>query len=123
MKIRNSLVVAAVAALSVVALAGGLVMRANLVGTGKGKAVWKVNDKPGQIEAQLEASGENLPRSSAFTLTIGGNRPFVVTTDVLGNYRLSQRYTTANRPVVAAGMPVTLKNSAGTIVQSGIMGL
>ena len=119
MKIRNSVVVAAVAALSVIALARGIVMRANLVGTGKGKVVWKINDKPGQIEAQLEASGENLPRSSAFTLTIGGNMPFVVTTDALGNYRLSQRYNSANRPFVAPGMPVTLKNSAGTIVQSG----
>jgi len=120
MKIRNSIVVGAVAALSVVALAGGIVLRANLVGTGKGKVAWKINDKPGQLEAQLEASGENLPRSSAFTLTIGSNMPFVVTTDALGNYKLSQRYTTAIRPFVAPGMPVTLKNAAGTIVQSGL---
>ncbi len=121
MKIQNIAFVAIATSLSVTALAGGIVLSAALAGLGKGKVVWKVNDKPGQTQAQLEAAGENLPRLSAFTLTIGSNMPFAVSTDALGTYKLSQRYTTATRPFISSGMSVTLRNAAGNVVQSGTL--
>ena len=122
MKLHKQFAITAVAVLAVTALAAGkIILRANLVGLGKGKAVWKVDDRPGKNQAELEASGENLPRNQPFTLVIGNNAPFAVTTDALGTYKLARRYTGTVRPVITIGTPVMLKNSAGVVVQAGNM--
>ncbi|HLO98106.1 MAG TPA: hypothetical protein VK171_05900 [Fimbriimonas sp.] len=120
MKNHKHIAITAVAVLAVSAFAAGkIILRANMVGLGKGKAVWKIDDRDGRVQAELEASGENLPRNQSFTLVIGNNAPFAVTTDALGNYKLARRYTTSARPAISVGTPVVLKNAAGAVVQAG----
>jgi hypothetical protein len=123
MKSAKNLFVACAIFASALALAQTLevALQANLSGIGKGKVVWKSKDRGTQHEAQLQGEGENLPRNAPFSVTVGSNAPFAVTTDAFGKWRLSQRYTTLTRPTIVAGDSVSVTDGNSVVVQSGTM--
>ena len=97
---------------------GRLELRAELTGTGKGKAVWKTRDAGGQLQAELQVESENLPRNTPYTVNVGA-ASFQTMTNGFGKFSISQRYTTSARPSISAGTPVTVVNLGGVTVQSG----
>lgn len=115
------------ATLAITTLAVAQVVRVELLGvlagTGKGKVAWKINDKQGQKQAELQAEGEGLPRNAALSVHVGASAPFAVTTDQFGRYSLSVRYTTSVRPTISAGDEVAVIDAANRTLQAGTMQL
>lgn len=113
----------AVVALSAFAAAqsGKLLLQARLSGVGKGKVVWKIDDRAGRSQAQLQLEGERLPRNTAFVVTIDRDTAFMVLTDGLGRYHVAQRYTTPDRPSISAGDSVVVSDGSGATIQWGVM--
>lgn len=97
-------------------------LRARLMaqtGRAKGNAQWKTRDENRRMEAELEVEGEKLAHNADFTVTIGSNAPFTVTSDAAGSFELEQRFNGTNRPVINNGDAVTVTDEANVVVLSG----
>ena len=123
MRNLSKVLIVCVASLCTVAIAntGDVDLRANLTGVGEGKAEWKVSDSGTRLRAELEVDGENLAADSTFTVTVGSNAPFTVTTDAVGEFKSDMRFNTATRPVVNVGDSVTVADDTSTVVLSGVL--
>lgn len=96
-----------------------VIIRATLLGQGKGKAVYKTKDTATEHQAELSVSAENLRPNTAYRLTIGTLPAVPVITDGFGTFRLSARYTTLARPGISVGDQVRVINSSAQIVLGG----
>lgn len=92
---------------------------AQMTGSGKAKATWKLRDSGTQLQAELEVEGERLPLNRAFRVRIGTNT-WNVMTDIFGRFSLVKRYTTSVRPTIAAGTVVRVLRTDGTVALSGV---
>lgn len=95
-----------------------LELRALLTGQGKGKAVWKVRDRGGEMQAQLEVSAERLQFGAHYFVQTGG-RTWEVISNSVGAIRIAETYLGPNRPNIAAGSAVTIEDVNGVPVLSG----
>ena len=122
MKNLSKMLVVSFAALCVFAIARspGVELHARLTGTGHGEAEWKTQDHGTRLRAKLDVSGEHLAASSNFTVTIGNNAPFTVTTDNSGEFESEQRFNSATRPTINVGDSVSVADGTNTIVLSGV---
>lgn len=102
-----------------VASTGDVDLRARLTGMGKGQAEWKTQDKGTRLRAELEVEGEHLTADTDYTVTVGTNAPFTVTTDSFGEFESEQRFNGAARPTVNVGDSVTVSDATNTVVLSG----
>lgn len=114
------MMVTAVALIATMALAAGLRYEARMSGAGKGKAKWQVANKRGEFQGEFEVEGENMARNANFTVNVGGNS-FPVTTNGLGRFAFSARYSNAaTAPVIGVGTGVDVKDANGAVVMTGV---
>ncbi len=121
MKLKNMSSIAVLAIVGLAFAAGGTVLRANLIGVGKGKVTWKVKDIGNEHQAELSAESERLRPNSSYTVTIGTNSSITVSTNAFGAFSVDQRFTTLSRPNIRVGDVVTVVDAGGATVQSGSM--
>ncbi len=95
-----------------------LELRALLTGQGKGKAVWKVRDRGGEMQAQLEISAERLQFGGHYFVETGG-RTWEVIASGVGAIRIAETYLGPNRPNIAAGSAVTIEEANGVPILAG----
>lgn len=96
---------------------GRVELRAILVGA-KGKAVWKVRDKGPELQAQFQMEAERLAPGGDYTVEAGGFT-WETTANGFGAVRVTDRWTTANRPNITPGSVVTLEDANGNVVATG----
>ncbi|MFI5385099.1 MAG: hypothetical protein ACHQ50_03170 [Fimbriimonadales bacterium] len=99
----------------------GTELRARLTGVGSGRAQWESEGVGTAMRSELEVQGRHLAAHASFTVTIGTNAPFSVTTNARGSFESEQRFTGTGQPVVNAGDSVTVADASVTIVLSGVM--
>ena len=87
--------------------------RADLVGLGKTKAVFKARG----AQAELQFEGERLPRNASFTLQIGDN-VWDVVTNGLGRARVTQRWS-RGAPAIDQTSIALLLDENGDVVAEG----
>jgi hypothetical protein len=123
MKNLSKVLIVSCLALCAFAVAGNgdVDLRAQLTGTGNGKAEWKTQDRGTRLRAELEVDGEHLAANSPFAVTVGTNAPFMVTTDAFGEFESDMRFNGANRPTVNVGDSVTVADGTNTVVLSGVL--
>lgn len=92
-----------------------------MTGSGKGKVTWKTRDNGGQLQAELEAEGENLRRNSSYTLNVA-NGKFIqkVVTNQFGRFHVAKTYRGTVRPSIKLGDRTILTDAAGVPVQVGM---
>lgn len=93
--------------------------QANLSGAGKGKAKYKVKTENVGVQFELSVEGENLAPNATYTVEIGTDIVFTVTTDAFRAFDFDTRQLAATGLNIGAGTTVAVKDAGGSTVLAG----
>lgn len=120
--IKKNILIALGLGMALLAVAQTSGLSTNLTGPlGKGKARYKQVIKPGEVQAELQVEAENLKANDIYTITVGSSISSTQTATALGRISLKQRWNTQPLPSIPSGTEVTIMNSEGLTVLSGVM--
>ncbi|HXH59940.1 MAG TPA: hypothetical protein VNI20_01135 [Fimbriimonadaceae bacterium] len=121
MKTKTLIVTLLTLAVFSLVFAGGVELRfqANLSGVGKGKAQYRERQQNVGVQYELSVEGENLAHNATYTVMIGSDISFSVTTDAFGKFNFDDREFAASGLGITSGTTVAVVDANGNTALAG----